>query len=307
AKLKILPIHFRLTLEAGSSAPDISAFTGEEEFYGDEDTSQDNYFVTDVSAIDYSKIGETAIELMYHGTVYPGKIVIVDTQPPQFISADDFTVFFDEPIRYKEHVSVRENTGDYELEVDTSQVDTTALGTYPVTYTATDSSGNSSSVTVQVTIIEKNADEAALYARVDEILSGIINDDMSKADKVWAIYAWIRNNIGWMNESPKDDYIKAAARALDWGGGDCYAYFSLSKVMLTRAGIQNMDIERIPEGDEMHYWNLVDVDDGHGWYHFDATPFEPLYESCMLTDGELMELNSYGQYNYDRSLYPAIP
>ena len=68
-----------------------------------------------------------------------------------------------------------------------------------------------------------------------------------------------------------------------------------------------MDIERIPEGDEMHYWNLVDVDDGHGWYHFDATPFEPLYESCMLTDGELMELNSYGQYNYDRSLYPAIP
>ena len=307
AVLTILPVRFSLSLEAGSAPPDISAFTGETEFAGDENTSLDNYFITDVSSIDYNTVGENDIELMYHGTIYPGKICIVDTQPPQFISADDFTVFYDDPIRYKEHVSIQENTGEYDLEVDTSQVDTSTPGTYPVTYTATDKSGNSSSVTVQMSIIEKTADEEALFARVDEILAGLLTDDMSKTEKAWAIYGWIRTYVGWMNESPKDDYISAATRALDWGGGDCYAYFSLAKVMLTRAGIKNMDIERIPEGDEMHYWNLVDVDDGHGWYHFDATPFEPLYTSCLCTDAEMMELNSYGQYNYDRSLYPEIP
>lgn len=301
AKLLIIPIRYRLNLEAGSSAPDISAFTGEP----DADPSE-NYFITDVSTIDYNVIGDNDIELMYHGTKYPAKICIVDTQPPQFTSAEDFTVFLGDPIRYKEHITISDLSGECEIEVDTSAVDTSACGTYPVTYTVTDSSGNSASVTVQVTIVEKTADEAALFERVDAILSEIITDDMSKEEQVWAIYGWIRSYVGWQNESPKDNYIKAAERALDWGSGDCYAYFSISKVMLDRVGIKNKDIERIPDGDEAHYWNLVDIEDGHGWYHFDSTPFEPIYTACLLTDEELMAFNSYGQYNYDRTLYPDI-
>lgn len=313
ALLTILPIRYRLELEAGSEPPDISEFTGEAEpsYDEEEETEEDsiapvNYYVTDISALDYNAIGENDIEIMYHGTVYPAKICIVDHEPPRIVSADDFTTFLGDPIRYKEHIFVEENAGSYEISVDTSQVDTGAVGTYPVTYTVTDSSGNSASITIQMTLVEKTADEEALFARVDQILAGLLSDDMSKTEKVWAIYNWIRMNVGWQNESPKDDYIKAATRALDWASGDCYAYFSISKVMLTRAGIKNMDIERIPDGEEMHYWNLVDVDDGHGWYHFDATPFEPLYTSCLCTDAELMELNSYGQYNYDRTRYPGI-
>lgn len=305
AKLQILPIRYRLNLDLGSAPPDISIFTGESANFSDS-TQGDSYFISDVKAIDYNVFGDNDIEIMYHGTVYPAKICIVDTQPPQFVSAENFTVFLGDPIRYKEHVTVQDASGECEIEVDTSQVDTAALGTYPVTYTATDAFGNSSSVTLQITIVEKSADEAALFERVDAILADLITDDMSKTEQAWAIYGWIRTYVGWQNESPKDDYIKAATRALDWASGDCYAYFSISKVMLDRAGIKNMDIERIPDGEEMHYWNLVDVEDGHGWYHFDATPFEPLYTSCLVTDEELMELNSYGQYNYDRSKYPVI-
>ena len=87
--------------------------------------------------------------------------------------------------------------------------------------------------------------------------------------------------------------------------GDCYAYACTAKALLTRAGIPNLDIRRIPTSFE-HYWNLVDV--GEGWYHFDTTP-RPDHPTIFLwTDAELMEYNAehYGAFDYDPALYPEI-
>ena len=92
--------------------------------------------------------------------------------------------------------------------------------------------------------------------------------------------------------------------------GDCYNYACMAKAMLTRAGITNMDIERIPAGNSLHYWNLVDIGDGHGWYHFDTTPRVDGNPTILLwTDAQMMEYSqAHGNcFNYDRAVYPAIP
>ena len=300
AKLTILPIVYRVNLEAGTVVPSISDYTGEAE-------SSDNYIISDLTKINYFELGENDIEVFYHGKTYPAKVCIVDMTPPVFDAVEDFTAYIGDPIRYKEHVSVHDNSGTVNLTVDTSKVDPATEGVYEVTYTATDPSGNSSSATLHMTVAQKTIDEIELFDLVDSILAEIITDDMSQYDKALAIFSYIQNHIAWQNDSPKGDYVAAAMFGLQWGAGDCYTYFSLAKVMLTRAGIKNMDIERIPDGNEMHYWNLVDIDDGHGWYHFDSTPFEPYYFGFLLTDEDLANYNFYGQYNYDRNIYPVIP
>ena len=89
-----------------------------------------------------------------------------------------------------------------------------------------------------------------------------------------------------------------------------YSSSCMAKAMLTRAGITNMDIERIPAGNSLHYWNLVDIGDGHGWYHFDTTPRVDGNPTILLwTDAQMMEYSqAHGNcFNYDRAVYPAIP
>ena len=307
AKLELLPTIYRLKVEVGSKAPKIGAFTGGEKTYTDENgNSGKNFFVSDVKGIDYKTPGETEIEISYHGTVYPAMICVVDTKAPEFVSYEDFTTYLGESIRYKSHVTVKDNSGDYKLDVDTSKVDTEKEGEYEVTYTATDASDNSSSVTVTMTIAKKTVDEQELFDQVDAILDGIINDDMSQYDKAYAIFEYVQNHMGFTNDSVKGDYVRSALRALQWGNGDCYVYFSLAKVMLTRAGIQNMDIERIPDGSEMHYWNLVDIGDGHGWYHFDTTPTVSGDEIYLWTEEQVQSINKDGRYSYDHKKYPGI-
>ena len=160
-----------------------------------------------------------------------------------------------------------------------------------------------------MTIVEQTADEKELNEQLDKILAEIITDDMSQKDKAWAIFSYIRNHVGYVSSSEKGDYVKAALQALKQGQGDCYVYFSIAKAMLTRAGIKNMDIERIPEGDKMHYWNLVDLEDGHGWYHYDTTPRVD-HPTIFLWDDATIKAYSDAHdncHNYDRSKYPDIP
>ena len=79
-----------------------------------------------------------------------------------------------------------------------------------------------------------------------------------------------------------------------------------AKELLTRAGIPNEDIQKIPRSHH-HFWNLVDV--GTGWLHFDTTPRVSDHPNIFLwTDEELMEYSGrhYGSHNYDRSLYPEV-
>lgn len=231
-----------------------------------------------------------------------------DTEDPT-ITGGDFTVYLGDSISYKSKVSVKDNCmEDLVVKVDSSKVNTKAEGTYPVTYTATDAAGHTATLTVNMTIKKHTYDVNELNEIADGILAKIITADMTQYDKAWAIFSYIRGHVSYISESEKGDWVKAAYEGLNTGKGDCYVYASVSKLLLTRAGITNMDIERIPSGNSMHYWNLVDIGDGHGWYHFDTTPRKD-HPTIFLWDDATIKAYSDSHnncHNYDRTKYPTI-
>ncbi len=229
-----------------------------------------------------------------------------DTEPPVIKGATDLLVYLGETVSYKSGVKVTDNSGGkVTLTVDNSQVDLNTEGTYPVTYEAKDPAGNVASQTVHVIVRARTYDIEEINALCDQVLSEIINDGMSPRDKLWAIYVWAYNNVDYINYTDKSDWKKAAWEALALRKGDCFAFASVSKALITRAGIKNMDIAKIPSK-TLHYWNLVDI--GEGWYHFDACPRKDNPNLCYVTTEFLMNYSNAhdGSHNYDQSAYPPI-
>ncbi len=301
AGLWILPINYHIKLETGSAPAGIWNFVP-----GMAEETEDTRVITDVNSLDYNIAGAVYdVEVMYYGNTYPAIIEIEDTIPPEFTYSEDFTAYIGESIRYKDHVSVSDNSGYYELDIDTSKVRQDEEGVYDVKYTATDGRGNSASVTVKVTVTRKTASEQELFDYVDNVLAELLTDDMNTEQKAWAIYEYVRGHVTFINYSDKGDYVLAATQALREAQGDCYAFFSVAKVMLDRAGIKNFDIQVHTDENE-HYWNVVDIGDGHGWYHFDTTPTVDARTIFLCTDEELIAGDD-GRWNYDRNAYPHIP
>lgn len=97
----------------------------------------------------------------------------------------------------------------------------------------------------------------------------------------------------WQNYLPDTEFV------------NLYAYYSLSRLLLTRAGIPNLMITRYPAvPNHHHWWNLAYVKGG--WYHFDTTPRRLKGHFCLLTDSQLRiyERRSPGTFRYANSAYP---
>ena len=261
---------------------------------------------------DLSSAGTQQVDIVFtdeggNETVKTAKLTLVeDVEPPVIQGAKDMLIYMGDSISYRKHVTVDDNCPEgLQLTVDTSSVNLQEAGVYPVVYTAVDAAGNTASVTVQLTVIARLYTIEEVNALADAVLAGIITEDMSDRDKAWAIYTYIRRNVGYINFSEKGDWVRAAYEGLAKRQGDCYVYACTAKALLTRAGIKNMDIAKIPTKRE-HYWNLVDV--GDGWYHFDTTPRSDHTIFFLWTDAELMEYSNahYRCHNYDPELYPEI-
>ncbi len=235
--------------------------------------------------------------------------VYKDTEPPVIEGVKELTVRAGGSISYKKNVTVTDNYDeDVSLEIDSSAVDLNTVGDYPVTYTATDFEGNETVVETTVHVRPagvETATEETVNAEADKVLASILTDGMSQYEKASAIYNWVHSNIGYENSTPKTDWVQGAYRGLFNRRGDCFVYAMTSKCLLTRAGITNMDIQKIPTS-RHHYWNLIDI--GEGWHHFDATRRSDGTTFFYWTDAQLMEYSNahYGSHNYDRSQYPAI-
>lgn len=261
---------------------------------------------------DLKKIGTQELEIVFtdgggNETVRPVQLTLFeDTEAPVIHGAVDLRVFIGAGISYKKNVTVTDNcTEGLTLTVDTSGVNTGAEGAYPVVYTARDAAGNTTSVTVTLSIVPRVYDINEVNAMADSVIVGIITPEMGEREKITAIYNYVRNHVKYINSSAKGNYVRAAYEGLVDGKGDCYVFASTSKVLLTRAGITNMDIEKIPTK-TMHYWNLVFVDGG--WYHFDTTPRKDRPVILMWTDAQLMDFSARHNncHDYDHSLYPPV-
>ncbi len=228
-----------------------------------------------------------------------------DIVPPVISGQLNRIVYVSHGASFKSGIVVTDNVdSDIELEVDSSKVDLDTPGEYPIIYTAKDSMGNMDLAEGVVKVIMPEYSEEEVYSMADEVLADIIKPDMSDYDKAHAIYVWVQGNIGYSESEDRDDWLKGAYDGLKNRHGDCYTYFSVSKVLLTRADIKNGDIEIIPTATRHHYWNVIDC--GEGWRHFDTTPrTDKTFKGFYITDEELMAYSNehYRSHNYDIEIY----
>ncbi|MBQ2715550.1 MAG: transglutaminase domain-containing protein, partial [Clostridia bacterium] len=218
-------------------------------------------------------------------------------------------------IAWKKQAAVTDNSdGKIDIKVDSASVNTSVAGTYSVTYTATDGSGNSSSATATVIVGTMDVTEDMLYAEIDKVIVQIITDGMNTEAKVRAIYAYVQDSINYASTAQTNDFVYAAYMALfSSGTGDCYSYFAASKAFFERLGIENIDMKRTEGGAPgNHYWNLVNIGtkDAPKWYHYDANPISGQYSvsGCLLTDAQIAAYDTWcgqGYRKYDKTGIPA--
>lgn len=236
--------------------------------------------------------------------------VVADTAPPVIYGVQNIYAAENSTISYRSGVSAYDHAdGNVAVKVDASAVDITTSGTYRVIYTAADKAGNTSSASAYVFVTGANQTSINLYA--DQILSGIVTGGMTERQKAAAIYDWCVDHIRYSTSTSHltGKYLQAAYSGFATHAGNCYTYCAVAASLLTRAGIENMEIHRNNPTDP-HYWNLVKIDGC--WYHLDTCPKMKKYpiKTFLLTDAQVAEYSrtqAQGYYSFDASLYPATP
>ena len=239
-----------------------------------------------------------------------------DTEAPQILGVNKMAVFMGSTVAYRSGILVSDDTDPApKLTVDSSQVNLSAPGTYPVIYTATDSAGNATSVETTITVSKATAnyvDEAVIKETADALLVTIVNDGMSTEEQVNAVYDWITGHCYYIAEFDKSDYMQAAYLMMTTNRGDCYGFYAVSRLFFDRLGIPNLTVTRIPNEIRTtnHWWNMVSLDGGESWYHYDSTPHMTYpTRTCLVTDTFLNEFNLLmpNYYYFDHDGFPETP
>jgi hypothetical protein len=242
--------------------------------------------------------------------------IFPNIEPPRFSGLRDMEALLNDPVMYRKNVTALDSFGnELEYDVDSSAVDITTPGDYPVTYTVTDYMGREISQSINLKVV--NVSEDAITDKLDAVMSQLITDTQTQREKARAIFDWIRSHVEYTSDGPKDSVYEGAYRALQYGQGDCFTFYAIAEVMLTKAGIPNEQVTRV-ESTTRHYWNLVNCDD-NGWLHGASTPTNARSgvsgdDRFLFTDSsaaaftERIRANTGARdyYTYDKSLHPEV-
>jgi len=258
----------------------------------------------------------------YYGNytvVFAELLVKHNTDDPVIEGTGTIHILVGDTILYLQDVTAYDDFGrdiTDRVVVDNTDVDPYTVGVYTVRYKVTDFSGRTDEVEEKVYVLEIDVNK--VNEDVDKALEEIINDGMTQLQKVHAIFNWVREEIGYaLNRDRPETAYEGAHIALRDRRGNCYIFYSISEVMLTRAGIENMMIERIEGTPTRHRWNLINPD-GLGWHHYDSYPYPQRLNlgerRAFFTDSQargfsrdFVEFNGTQDfYTYDTSLYPPI-
>lgn len=322
-----------LTLIFDETAPEIQGASDKTIYIGHEFDLMDGITVTDdldaspVLNVDdsaFNREAEGTYNVTYTAADASGNessvtiaITVVDDQiAPEIYGVRALSVYSGGTISYRSNVIVTDETDENpRLSIDSSAVDLSTPGVYPVIYTATDGAGNKTVKETTVTVseaLDSFMDAETIYAAADKVIAKIIREDMSTKAQVQAIYRWVLNECWYSNTMDKTDWLQAAWQMLDRGTGDCFGYYSVTRLLFERLGIPNLSIQRDPSSPRRttHFWSMVSVDGGLTYYHFDSCPHpKPSHNMCLVTDATLEWFNTHckGYYVYDKSQYPATP
>ena len=175
--------------------------------------------------------------------------------------------------------------GNIEFTYDASSVDTSVAGTYYVTYTAKDASGNVATSKRKVVVPHDQSDTDALVKRIADSLP----------DDPELIRDYVRNNVYYSHAWGGDDPV--------WYGfvsrnGNCYVHALCLIEILEEKGYE---CELIWVTSKTHYWVIVNIDGT--WWHIDATPGRRHSRYSLMTDD--MRLATLSGRVWDTSLWPS--
>ncbi len=238
-----------------------------------------------------------------------------DTIAPVIDGVVDLTVHVGDTISYKSGITVTDDIDPSpSLTVDTSGVDLSHIGEYFVFYFAEDASGNTSYDVARVIVAPQRAitsEEA--FAVADEIIAAIITDDMTDGQKLTAVYRYL-HSLGYVDVDYAEavDYLENAYYFLTTHRGNCRCYFGASKLILERLGYKTIMVHSFYGAPMTHYWNLVSVDDGVSYYHYDPTCWNWGEDGNinMVTDEWLEEYakeHDYSPLLWEKEDYPPTP
>lgn len=189
--------------------------------------------------------------------------------------------------------------GNVKVKADTSKINWEKDGIYKVTYTAADKAGNRTSAWAKVQVfVSGTAEQFA-----DRVLSSITKKNWSDEKKCRAIYKYVRGHCAYVGTGSHASWKTAAVNGLRYQSGDCFTYYSVAKLLLTRAGIPNITVTRYPSRKGyQHWWNLALVK--NEWYHFDTTPRKKNADFCLVTDAQLWGYSSGSTFRFQTDKYP---
>jgi len=244
-------------------------------------------------------------------------IILINTSPPVIEGIEPIATRVGDPILYRVGITARDDFGrdlTEEIQVNSTNVNHNAVGEYTVVYSVKDITGLETVVPVSVRVV--NVDVEYVHNEIDKILTGVIRNDMTQLRKIRAIHTWVMDNISYATTIGAGESVyEDAYRALRDRGGNCFNFYAISEIMLTRSGVPNITIERIPGTPTRHRWSLVNPD-GLGWHHFDTTPTRLQWgsQTAFFTDSQARALTrEFEDYNgtldyftYNPALYPDI-
>ena len=227
-----------------------------------------------------------------NGNVTTGETTLTvkaDTTPPTFYGLWSMTVEKHSSPDFRSGVSAYDTQDGYvSFTVDASAVDTSKRGTYYVSYSAVDSSGNKAVSYRTVTVSHDAADTAAL---VSEVASGLSSDPLEIRNYVrdliyYSYYNWGGSDPVWYGLQVRE--------------GNCYVFAEVLKVLLEEKGY-TCQLIWVTDDYSPHYWVLIYLDGG--WKHIDATPGPNHMIYDLMNDEQRLETLS-GR-TWDRDNWPA--
>ena len=214
--------------------------------------------------------------------------VVTDTVPPVIRGLSDMSVKKNSAPNFLAGVTAEDsNDGPCTVKVNTSNLKLDTAGTYYITYTARDKSGNMATSRRKVVVEHDKEDTAAL---VKSIAAGLSSNPESLRDYV---RNKVRYNTSWGGNDPV------------WYGfsnwaGNCYVHALCLQALFNEKGISS---RLIWVTDKTHYWLQVKI--GGTWKHIDPTPSSLHSRYSLMNDAQRYETLS-GR-DWDRSQWPACP
>lgn len=252
-----------------------------------------------VSELIFNTVGEQKVIIEaedIYGNISQQEVsfyVTTDITPPTISGLTNMTVAKHSKPDFLKGVSANdEKDGKCTVKVDTSKLNLSKAGTYYITYTAKDKSGNVETARRRVTVEHDQEDTKAL---VKSIAAGLSSDPETLRN-------YVRERIGYNSNWGGDDPV--------WYGfqnrvGNCYVHAMCLKALFDEKGITS---QLIWVTNKSHYWLQVLINGK--WYHIDPTPGTMHSTYSLMNDAQRYQTlvhPTYGQRDWDRDAWPACP